>query len=105
MLISWINVAIYANQWPKLLLLLPQAERAISEVIDRESIQNSTGRSRNHNHYSSNCTSNKNYKELVQSSKAKIAAVSGLSKMNDRLYKEAAEKFMTVYLKKYFYYY
>lgn len=96
MLISWINVTIYANQWQKLLLLLPQAERAISEVIDRESIQNTPGRGRSH---SSNCVSSKNYKELVQSSKAKIAAVSGLSKMNDFLYKLAAEKFMTVSFK------
>lgn len=96
MLISWINVTIYANQWQKLLLLLPQAERAICEVIDRESIQSSSGRGRSHNHFTPPSASSKNYKELVQSSKAKIAAVSGLSKMNDRLYKQAAEKFMTV---------
>ncbi|KAI1725276.1 26S proteasome subunit RPN7 domain-containing protein [Ditylenchus destructor] len=71
MLINWINVTVYANQWPKLGILLPQAERAINEVTDRES-------------------------ELVMSSKAKIAAVGGLAKMQEKQYKQAAEKFMTV---------
>lgn len=98
MLINWINVTVYANQWPKLGILLPQAERAINEVTDRESVASSSSSNRGHlsTFPSSVASSVKSYKELVMSSKAKIAAVSGLAKMQEKQYKQAAEKFMTV---------
>uniref|UniRef100_A0A915D2L6 PCI domain-containing protein n=1 Tax=Ditylenchus dipsaci TaxID=166011 RepID=A0A915D2L6_9BILA len=97
MLINWINVTIYAQHWPKLGILLPQAERAIAEVVDRESVAaTSTTRSGVSSFSSSAINPAKNYKELVMSSKARIASVSGLAKMQDKQYKAAAEKFMTV---------
>lgn len=98
MLINWINVTVYANQWPKLGILLPQAERAINEVTDRESVasSSSTNRAGMSTFPSSVASSVKSYKELVMSSKAKIAAVGGLAKMQEKQYKQAAEKFMTV---------
>ena len=102
MLLNWINVTIYADQWSKLTMLLPQAERAISEIVEREALATSTATTVNN--YGSSASSNprasavKNYRELVQSSKAKITAVFGLSKMYDKMFKQAAEKFITVTL-------
>jgi hypothetical protein len=105
MLINWINVTVYAEQWPKLFVLLPQAERAINEVIERDNI---TGTASVPNQYiqphlqqvssaGSKSAIMKSQKELVYSSKAKIQAVYGLAHLQDKNYKIAAEKFMQVY--------
>lgn len=96
MLISWINVTIYAEQWMKLDILLPQAERAIAEAQERENTAATSNTRPSAAAMSTKLNATKNYKELIQSSKAKIFAVQGLYKMNGRHYKDAANSFIQV---------
>ena len=98
MLINWINVSIYAEQWTKLGILLPQAERAISELIERESVPTSAAGNYGVGLFQQKNPPLKSYKEIIETCKAKISAVSGLSKMHEKNFKQAAEKFMTVCL-------
>lgn len=100
MLINWINVTVYAEQWQKLFMLLPQADRAIAEVMERENTPNSATLA---NPYAQMQmankgvgAANKSQKEFVLSAKAKILAVYGLANLQDKNFKLAAEKFMMV---------
>lgn len=90
MFLNWINVSIYADNWGKVLMLLPQAERAINDVIERETVANNT------NSKVGGGTSSKNYKELILGAKAKLATLNGLLKLQAREYKAAAEQFLKV---------
>lgn len=91
------NVSIYAENWGKLLVLLPQAERALNDVIERESVaNNSNNRTGGSSSLQFPTPTSKNYKELVQSAKAKLASLNGLSKLQQREYKAAAEFFLKV---------
>uniref|UniRef100_A0A183BSZ3 PCI domain-containing protein n=1 Tax=Globodera pallida TaxID=36090 RepID=A0A183BSZ3_GLOPA len=97
MLINWINVTVYAEQWSKLSVLLPQAERAIVEIMERENTPTSATLANPYTQLQMTGKSgNKNQKEFVLSSKAKLLAVSGLANLQDKKFKEAAEKFMLV---------
>lgn len=102
MLINWINVSIYADNWSKLNVFIPQAERAINDIIERENVaggpssSNQIGSSRGMLGLPLSTSNTKSCKELIQSARAKIAAVSGLLKLHDKEYKGAAETFMTV---------
>jgi len=104
MLISWINVTIYAEQWQKLFVLLPQADRAINEIIERENVSSIPSNTFSTTQYSSlqslqiPARTSKIQKDLILSSKAKILAVYGLAFLQNKNYKAAAEKFMTVSL-------
>lgn len=106
MLINWINVTIYAEQWPKLFILLPQADRAITEIIERENVSTTTKTNSHdttpvHSQYSLHslqipARTSKSQRELILSSKAKILAVYGLAYIQNKNYKSAAEKFLMV---------
>ncbi|KAL7078571.1 hypothetical protein ACQ4LE_002163 [Meloidogyne hapla] len=104
MLISWINVTVYAEQWSKLSILLPQADRAINEMIERENVSTTTTNSNTFatTQYSSlqslqiPARTSKLQKELILSSKAKILAVYGLYSLQNKNYKGAAERFMMI---------
>nr|CAD2190906.1 unnamed protein product [Meloidogyne enterolobii] len=102
MLISWINVTIYAEQWQKLFVLLPQADRAINEIIERENVSSVPSNTFSTTQYSSlqslqiPARTSKIQKDLILSSKAKILAVYGLAFLQNKNYKAAAEKFMTI---------
>lgn len=98
MLINWINVTVYAEQWSKLFVLLPQAERSITEMIERENTPTSATLANPYTQMqlASKCGT-KSQKDFVLSSKAKILAVSGLAYLQDKKFKEAAEKFMLVH--------
>lgn len=100
MLINWINVTVYAEQWAKLLMLLPQADRAIMEALERENTPTSATLanpySQMHLANKSASSGNKSQKEFVLSAKAKILAVYGLAHLQDKNFKLAAEKFMMV---------
>uniref|UniRef100_A0A915NFL2 PCI domain-containing protein n=1 Tax=Meloidogyne floridensis TaxID=298350 RepID=A0A915NFL2_9BILA len=102
MLISWINVTIYAEQWQKLFVLLPQADRAINEIIERENVSSIPSNTFSTTQYSSlqslqiPARTSKIQKDLILSSKAKILAVYGLAFLQNKNYKAAAEKFMTI---------
>ncbi|KAL3115809.1 hypothetical protein niasHT_007814 [Heterodera trifolii] len=97
MLINWISVTVYAEQWSKLFVLLPQAERAIAEIIERENTPTSATLANPYTQMQSGSkVGNKSHKDFVLSSKAKILAVTGLANLQDKKFKEAAEKFMTV---------
>jgi hypothetical protein len=96
MLINWINVTIYAEQWPKLGNLLSQAERTICEIMERDSATSSSSSYSSTSAIQPKTPTSKNYKELVQTCRAKISAVIGLAKMQERNFRQAAEKFITV---------
>uniref|UniRef100_A0A914HWZ6 PCI domain-containing protein n=1 Tax=Globodera rostochiensis TaxID=31243 RepID=A0A914HWZ6_GLORO len=82
MLINWINVT---------------AERAIVEIMERENTPTSATLANPYTQLQMTGKSgNKNQKEFVLSSKAKLLAVSGLANLQDKKFKEAAEKFMLV---------
>ncbi|CAD5232303.1 unnamed protein product [Bursaphelenchus xylophilus] len=88
MLLNWINASVYGSQWGKLNVLIPQAERAVAEALEREG-----GSGQNRNVKSNNADGNRKF---IQSSKAKLNAVSGLSAMKTGRFKDAADKFMQV---------
>uniref|UniRef100_A0A914C3R3 PCI domain-containing protein n=1 Tax=Acrobeloides nanus TaxID=290746 RepID=A0A914C3R3_9BILA len=96
MLLNWINVTIYADQWNKLDILLPQAERAIAEAQERESIGATSTSRPSMAALPAKINAAKTYKELIQSSKAKVFAVTGLYRMHGRNYKSAADSFIQV---------
>ena len=100
MLINWINVTVYAEQWPKLFILLPQADRAINEMMERENVATASGSAPNiqaqQQQSALAAAGLRNQREFVFTSKAKVLAVYGLAHLQDKNYKTAAEKFMTV---------
>ena len=108
MLLNWITVSVYAEQWPKLGILIPQAERAVAEALERDNATSGGGASGSGGIASmqqrtiavgvpnSAQKTNKSLKELIATSSAKIAAVAGLAHMKGQHYKEAANKFIQV---------
>ncbi|CAD5223731.1 unnamed protein product [Bursaphelenchus okinawaensis] len=88
MLLNWIDASVYAGQWAKLNVLIPQAERAVAETVERENGPTHTRTIR-----SREAEGNK---KLIQVSKTKLNAVSGLTAMQTGKFKEAANKFMQV---------
>lgn len=107
MLINWINVTVYAEQWPKLFVLLPQADRAINEMIDRDKLNEVDNKFPSQQIGMPGFSGTgpkptvKSQREMVFSAKAKILAVYGLANLQSKEYKTAAEKFMQVCIIKY----
>lgn len=91
MLLNWISATVYAEQWAKLNVLIPQAERAVSETVERDGA--SAARELRHQPRS---MTDKGRKELIASSTAKLSAVSGLSAIKCNNFRMAADKFMAV---------
>jgi hypothetical protein len=97
MLLSWITATVYAEQWNKLSILLPQVERAVSEVLERDvPASSSQNAQRVAATTSAGGKTARSAKELVASSNAKIAAVSGLNCMKKGDFKQAAQRFISV---------
>jgi hypothetical protein len=97
MLLNWITATVYAEQWNKLGILLPQIERAVSEVQERD-IPAANQNAQRGGPSTSSSKSVRNARELVSTSNAKIAAVSGLNCMKRNDFKHAAQRFISVSL-------
>lgn len=92
MLLNWITATVYAEQWNKLSILLPQVERAVSELLERDAPAAPSQQQR----AASAGGKTRTAKELVATSNAKIAAVSGLNCMKKSDFKQAANRFISV---------
>lgn len=90
MYLTWMECAILAGEWPRVEPLISQAERAISDANDAEQVANATSRAR------IMTQTNKNYKQICDSSRAKIDAITALMRLHNGRYKDAADKFLSV---------
>ncbi|KAI6190275.1 PCI domain-containing protein [Aphelenchoides bicaudatus] len=103
MLLNWITATVYAEQWSKLGILLPQVDRAVSEVQERDIPSSSAQNAQRGGPSTSNTKSARNARELVASSTAKVAAVSGLNSMKRSDFKTAAQRFISIDLESFNY--
>uniref|UniRef100_A0A158R5D4 PCI domain-containing protein n=1 Tax=Syphacia muris TaxID=451379 RepID=A0A158R5D4_9BILA len=88
MLLSWIEVSIYLNQWHRVDSLVAQIERAISEAQESEA-SNTVRVSR---FPSATHTATKNMRQFLDTAKMKVAAISALYRLYTKSYKAVAEK-------------
>jgi hypothetical protein len=96
MLLNWITATIYAEQWSKLSILIPQAERAVAEAVDRDVSASSNQGPQRAAMPGGPSKGARSIKELVAFATAKISAISGLHAMKCGHFKTAAEKFISV---------
>ncbi|CAI4223211.1 unnamed protein product [Auanema sp. JU1783] len=88
MYLQWLEVIIFSNEWARVDPLISNAERCIHDADDAES-RDKTNRTSSLQGFKSN-------RQLITSGRAKIDAISGLSKIVAGKYKQAAEKFIKV---------
>lgn len=96
MLLNWITATVYAEQWNKLSILIPQVERAVSEIVEREAPSSTANNPQRTTSSAASGKSARSAKELIATSNAKIAAVSGLNCIKKGDFKQAANRFISV---------
>lgn len=96
MLLNWITATVYAEQWSKLSILLPQIDRAVLEVQERDIPTANQSAQRAGPSTAATSKSAKNARELVSTSNAKISAIAGLNCMKRGDFKHAAQHFISV---------
>ncbi|KAI6186265.1 PCI domain-containing protein [Aphelenchoides besseyi] len=101
MLLHWITANIYVDQWNRLSIWIPQAERAVVEAIERENMGSSImGSSTTCNRSSGlivpSQKTTRTFREMIAQSNAKIQAISALTAMKAGSFKMAAKKFITI---------
>ncbi|KAI6213190.1 PCI domain-containing protein [Aphelenchoides besseyi] len=96
MLLHWITANIYADQWSRLGIWIPQAERAVVEAIERENMGTNTVSTRSSGMTVPSQKSTRTFREMIAQSNAKIQAIGALTAMKGGLFKAAARKFITI---------
>uniref|UniRef100_F1KXA4 COP9 signalosome complex subunit 1 n=1 Tax=Ascaris suum TaxID=6253 RepID=F1KXA4_ASCSU len=96
MLLNWIEVTIHLSQWHRVEPLMTQVERAINEAVESESVAVSSTTRVGRYAMNASQTASKNMKELIETSKAKIAAVIALYGLNSKNFKAVAEKCLQI---------
>lgn len=95
MLLSWIEVSIYLNQWHRVDPLVAQVERAITEAQESEASASTLTRGSRY-HAGASQMATKNMKEFIDAAKAKVAGVSALYRLYTKAYKMVAEKCLQI---------
>lgn len=97
MLLSWLEVTIHLGQWHRVEPLISQIERAILEASDSEAVSTTSAVARGSRFAGSAAQSaTKSMKELIETSKAKVAAINALFRLHSKSYRDAAEKCLTI---------
>ncbi|VDM27395.1 unnamed protein product [Toxocara canis] len=96
MLLNWIEVTIHLSQWHRVEPLMAQVERAICEAVESESVAVSSTSRVGRYAVSATQSASRNMKELIETSKAKIAAVVALYRLNTNNFKAVAEKCLQI---------
>ncbi|VIO98666.1 G protein pathway suppressor 1, putative [Brugia malayi] len=96
MLMSWIEVTIYLNQWHRVEPLLTQVERALIEAMEVENVAATSTSRPGRLAANSTYAATRNMKEIIDTAKAKIGAVAALNYLNMRNYRLVAEKCLKI---------
>ncbi|CAJ0961050.1 unnamed protein product, partial [Mesorhabditis belari] len=94
MYVQWLECAVEEGEWSRMNSLLSQAERAINDAQDTEQNTQASSAQQMRVRGSTQMTNAKSNKTIIKSARAKMDVIHGLSRINSKQFKEAAEKFI-----------
>ncbi|VDN39790.1 unnamed protein product [Gongylonema pulchrum] len=96
MLMNWIEVTVHLKQWQHLDPLIVQADRALLEAVEVENVAATSTSRPGPRAVNSTLSATRNMKKLITTSTAKVIAVSALSHLNSKNYRQVAKKCLKI---------